>query len=122
MRYTTTLPPHRFFKHPTHTPPSFITRTGSAAPPNYETPGWPSLYWPLPTSVSQPHYLYYPGDIWRFTLIWTLLFFGAMHMVVALWACAIQWRNWKVIWIAPIVYAVVGGIEGMIAGSIVGGL
>ena len=45
-----------------------------------------------------------------------------MHMVVALWACAVQWRNWKVIWIAPVVYAVVGGIEGMIAGSIVGGL
>ena len=107
---------------PQLTASSFITRTGSAAPPNYEAPGWPSLYWPLPLSASQPYYLYDPDDIWRFTLIWTALFFGAMHMVVALWTCIVQWRNWKVIWITPLVYAIIGGIEGLIAGSIVGGL
>jgi len=101
---------------------SFITRVGSAAPAGYETPPWPSLYWPLPISVSKPHYLYHPGDIWRFTLIWTMLFFGAMHLVVAFWACVAQWRNWKIVWIAPLIYAVVGGLEGLIAGSIVGGL
>ncbi|KAJ4298278.1 hypothetical protein N0V90_006178 [Kalmusia sp. IMI 367209] len=101
---------------------SFITRTSSTAPPDYETPGWPSLYWPLPLRASTPYYLYHPGDIWRFTLIWTLLFFGAMHLVVAFWACVVQRRNWKVIWITPLVYAIIGGLEGLIAGSIVGGL
>lgn len=107
----------------THTPPpSFITRTSSSAPANYHPPGWPSLYWPLPLSASTPYYLYDPDDIWRFTLIWTALFFGAMHMVVALWTCIVQWRSWKVIWVTPIVYAIVGGIEGLVAGSIVGGL
>ncbi|KAL5416635.1 hypothetical protein PMIN04_008072 [Paraphaeosphaeria minitans] len=101
---------------------SFITRTGSAAPAGYKAPPWPSLYWPLPVSASEPYYLYDPDDIWRFTLIWTALFFGAMHLVVAFWACIVQWRNWKIIWITPLLYAIIGGLEGLIAGSIVGGL
>ncbi|KAF2112598.1 hypothetical protein BDV96DRAFT_579993 [Lophiotrema nucula] len=101
---------------------SFIQRQGSATPLGYVTPDFPSLYWPLPISQSQPFYLYHPYDIWRFTLIWTLLFFGTLHMVVALWACIVQWRNWKLIWIVPIFYAAMAGIEAVIAGSIVGGL
>lgn len=43
-------------------------------------------------------------------------------MVVAAWACIVQWRNWKLVWIAPIVYAFIGGLEAVIAGSVVGGL
>jgi len=35
---------------------------------------------------------------------------------------AVQWKNWKMIWIAPLVFAVIGGIEAFIAGSVVGGL
>ncbi|KAF2875066.1 hypothetical protein BDV95DRAFT_603838 [Massariosphaeria phaeospora] len=101
---------------------SFIQRVDSAAPIGYETPAFPSLYWPLPMSAIKPHYLYYPSDIWRFTTVWTLLFFGAVHLVVAIWACAVQWRSWKLIWITPIIYAVIGGFEGLIAGSVVGGL
>jgi hypothetical protein len=80
------------------------------------------LYWPLPLRAAQPYYLYNPTDIWRFTTVWTLLFFGAVHLVVAFWACVVQWRNWKLIWITPIVYAVIGGLEALIAGSVVGGL
>jgi len=33
-----------------------------------------------------------------------------------------QWRNWKVIWVAPVLFTVVGGIEAVIAGNVVGGL
>lgn len=73
-------------------------------------------------SASVPYYLYDPDDIWRFTLIWTALFFGALHLVVAFWACIVQWRNWKIIWITPLIYAIIGGLEGLIAGSVVGGL
>ena len=76
----------------------------------------------MPLGASTPYYLYHPSDIWRYTTIWTLLFFGAVHVVVAAWACIVQWRNWKLIWITPLVYAIIGGIEGIIAGSIVGGL
>ncbi|KAF2794381.1 hypothetical protein K505DRAFT_304142 [Melanomma pulvis-pyrius CBS 109.77] len=101
---------------------SFIQRVDSAVPAGYETPAFPSLYWPLPLRAVKPYYLYRPGDIWRFTTAWTLIFFGAVHLVVAAWACIVQWRNWKLIWMAPILYAIVGGLEGLIAGSVVGGL
>ncbi|KAF2015509.1 hypothetical protein BU24DRAFT_179696 [Aaosphaeria arxii CBS 175.79] len=101
---------------------SFIQRVDSAVPLGYQTPGFPSLYWPLPVSATSPYYLYHPSDIWRFTTLWTVLFFGGVHLVVSAWACMVQWRNWKLIWITPIFYVVVGGIEGIIAGSIVGGL
>jgi hypothetical protein len=101
---------------------SFIQRVGSAAPQGYETPAFPSLYWPIPISSVKPYYLYNPTDIWRFTTIWTLLFYGSVHLVVAFWACIVQWRNWKFIWVMPIIYVVIGGLEALIAGSVVGGL
>jgi hypothetical protein len=101
---------------------SFIQRVDSAAPAGYETPAWPSLYWPLPLSSARPFYLYNPSDIWRFTTTWTLLCFGTVHLVVAGWACIVQWRNWKLIWITPVLFAIIGGLEGLIAGSVVGGL
>ncbi|ORX94293.1 hypothetical protein BCR34DRAFT_225879 [Clohesyomyces aquaticus] len=101
---------------------SFIQRVDSAAPPGYESPQFPSLYWPLPVRGAQAYYLYHPTDIWRFTTYWTLLFFAAIHVAAAGWACLVQWRNWKIIWVAPVLYVVVGGFEGLIAGSIVGGL
>lgn len=101
---------------------SFIQRVDSAVPAGYETPAFPSLYWPLPLSAVKPYYLYRPGDIWRFTTAWTLIFFGAVHLVVAAWACIVQWRNWKLIWMGLILYAIIGGLEGLIAGSVVGGL
>lgn len=101
---------------------SFIQRVGSAAPPDYVTPAFPSLYWPIPLKKSKPYYLYDPTDIWRFTVVWTLLFYGAVHLVVAGWTCVIQWRNWKVIWLVPVIYVVIGGLEAIVAGSVVGGL
>jgi hypothetical protein len=101
---------------------SFIQRVNSAAPPGYTVPDFPALYWPVPADIAEPQYLFYPSDIWRFTTIWTLLFFGVVHLVVAAWACIVQWRNWKIIWITPVVYATIAGIEGLIAGSVVGGL
>ncbi|OCK76534.1 hypothetical protein K432DRAFT_360214 [Lepidopterella palustris CBS 459.81] len=102
---------------------SFIFRPSSSlAPLDYITPSFPSLYWPLPIHGPQTYYLYHPSDIWRFTLLWTLLFYAAVHLAVAGWACVIQWRNWKTVWVVPALFAVVGGIEGVIAGSVVGGL
>lgn len=43
-------------------------------------------------------------------------------MIAAAYACAIQWRNWKMIWMVPVMYGVVGGIEAVIAGCVTGGL
>jgi hypothetical protein len=107
---------------PLLTLPSFIQRLDSAAPPGYTTPEFPSLYWPLPPGAAQSYYLYNPGDILRFTIYWTLLLVGGIHLIVGLWACIVQWRNWKLIWITPPLFAAIGCIEGLIAGAIVGGL
>ncbi|KAJ8608831.1 hypothetical protein MRB53_039417 [Persea americana] len=60
--------------------------------------------------------------MWRFTVLWTLIFYGFLHIVTSGYAVILQWRNWKVIWIVPLVYIVIGGVEAVLAGSIVGGL
>lgn len=60
--------------------------------------------------------------MWRFTLYWTLIVYAAIHIATSLYACVIQWRNWKVIWITPVVFLLFGGIEAVIAGCAVGGL
>jgi paraquat-inducible protein B len=43
-------------------------------------------------------------------------------MATSGYAVIVQWKSWKIIWIVPILYAVIGGIEAVIAGSVVGGL
>ncbi|KAF2803600.1 uncharacterized protein BDZ99DRAFT_427025 [Mytilinidion resinicola] len=101
---------------------SFIQRVSSQAPADYTTPPWPSLYWPIPLLGPQSYYLYHPSDIWRFTIIWTLLLYAAIHFAVAGWATTIQLRNWKVACTIPPIYAIIGGIEGIVAGSVIGGL
>ncbi|OWY41655.1 integral membrane protein [Alternaria alternata] len=102
--------------------PSFIQRVDSAVPLGYTTPPFPSLYWPLPAGTTQSFYLYRPDDILRFTVYWTLLLVGGIHFITAIWACVVQWRNWKLIWIALPVFSFVGGVEALVAGAIVGGL
>lgn len=109
-------------RHTSADPNSFIQRVDSAAPLGYTTPPFPSLYWPLPPSASRPSYLYKPSDILRFTVYWTLLLVGGVHLITALWACAVQWRNWKLIWIVVPIFSILGGVEALLAGSIVGGL
>ena len=94
----------------------------SPKPQDYVTPAFPSLYWPFPIDGGQSKYLYNASDIWKFTLFWTLIPYAAMHLAASGYAVIIQLRNWKVIWITPFVFAVVGGTEAFIAGSCVGGL
>ncbi|KAJ5503003.1 hypothetical protein N7463_005877 [Penicillium fimorum] len=89
-------------------------------PINYEVPSFPSLYDPLPAHHRQAYYLYYTKDIWRFTLFWTLLFYAATHLTVSGCAVLTHFRNWNVIWIVPLVYNIIAGLEALLAGSIVG--
>lgn len=89
-------------------------------PINYQVPSFPSLYDPLPAHHHEAYYLYYTTDIWRFTLYWTLIFYGVSHLTVAGCAVLTHFRNWSVIWLVPLLYSVVAGLEGLIAGSIVG--
>ncbi len=114
--------------------------------PNYKTPPFPSLYWLIgPSDVVHPSYLYHEKDIWRFTLFWTLIIYEAAHLLVATYAVIIVWwggrndflttgkgkdekaaggvgrrKKLKVLWMVPIVYGVVAGIEALLAGSVVG--
>lgn len=60
--------------------------------------------------------------MFRFTLLWTLICVVGTHLVAASYAMAVQYRNWKVIWLVPIVYALIGGVEAAMAGSVTGGL
>lgn len=60
--------------------------------------------------------------MWRFTLYWTLICVVGVHLVAAGYAVAVQYKNWKIIWVVPVMYLVVGGIEALIAGNVVGGL
>lgn len=95
--------------------------TSNRVPLDYVVPSFPSLYDPVFAARSgDANYLYYTSDIWRFTLFWTLLLSGGAHLLVAGCAILMQWRNWRVIWITPLVYGVIGGLEALLAGSIVG--
>ncbi|PYI23637.1 hypothetical protein BO86DRAFT_416485 [Aspergillus japonicus CBS 114.51] len=89
-------------------------------PINYQTPTFPSLYELLPASESRANYLYYTRDIWRFTFYWTFIFYGGSHLLVAAWAVAMQCRSWKACLAVPAFYLAIGGIEALLAGSIVG--
>jgi Putative transmembrane protein 170 len=107
-------------------------------PLDYDRPCFPSLYWPINPSPGESRYLYYQSDIWRFTLYWTLITYAGVHLSASLWAVLMQLRAvvatktkplgepnkirqtlaW--VWIIPVVYLVVAGIEAVFAGSVVG--
>jgi hypothetical protein len=102
----------------------WLTTEVNPRPQGYQ-PGsieFPALYWPFPTRGAQTRYLYTTEEIWRFTLYWTLICVVGVHMVAAAYAVAMQYRNWRIIWVVPLVYLLVGGVEGAIAGNAVGGL
>jgi len=105
----------------------------STAPLSYTVPAFPSLYWPVNATPGQSYYLYFARDIWRFVLYWTLLTYGATHIAAASYATLIQLaQNHRhkhrlsalekvkvgvTIWGT---YLVIGGIEALFAGSVVG--
>ncbi|KAF7719518.1 Uncharacterized protein PECH_001511 [Penicillium ucsense] len=87
-------------------------------PINYQTPSFPSLYDPLQQNTA--YYLYHTNDIWRFTLYWTFIFYGATHLLVAAYTVLTHFRHWSIIWLVPIVYAIIAAVEALLAGSIIG--
>lgn len=89
-------------------------------PLGYTPPPFPSLYWPFPIAGPQEEYLYDTRSMWRFTLYWTIIIVVGVHLCAAGYACVVQYRNWKVIWLAPVGFMLIGGIEALIAGNITG--
>ena len=100
----------------------FANNLNSAIPRDYVTPSFPSLYWPFPINGVQASYLYRISDVWRFTTLWTLIVFGALYGPASIYAVLMNLRAWKMIWIVPILFIVIGGVEAVMAGSIVGAL
>ncbi|KAH8671931.1 hypothetical protein BGZ60DRAFT_527369 [Tricladium varicosporioides] len=100
------------------------TRLSNPAPLDYATPPFPSLYWPYKAKPGVANYLYYSFDIWRHTLLWTLIVYAVFHLTVAAWAVLMQLGKgknaWKYVWAIPMVYILLAGIEALLAGSIVG--
>ncbi|KAJ4165848.1 hypothetical protein LMH87_007461 [Akanthomyces muscarius] len=97
----------------------------SDLPPNYRTPPFPSLnVHTLSDETSDKIYtLYHIGDIWRFTTVWTVIVYAVFHMgavMVAFMTHGFKRRSWKLLWLAPIVYLSVAGVEAVLSGSIVG--
>ncbi|KAM5469269.1 hypothetical protein MauCBS54593_004625 [Microsporum audouinii] len=89
-------------------------------PAEYVTPEFPSLYLPFRPLNQTPKHLYHMEDAWRFTLYWTLIFYGGTHMGVAFYAAIRQRQSWKLMWAIPLVYAIVSALEALLAGSVVG--
>lgn len=96
----------------------------SHVPPDYQSPSFPALYWPPQNHIPEGS-LYYVYDIWRFTLIWTLIIYAIFHVGAAAVALVIQLgrgpsRSWRYLWTIPISYLVTAAVEAVVAGSLVG--
>lgn len=123
--------------------------TKTPVPNDYQTPPFPSLYWLVgPASLVQPRFLYHVRDIWRFTLFWTIIIFEVVHLFAATYAVVIVWwgsrnrrknvkehgdgkgikrrgggeepQKMKLLWVVPVVYGILAGVEAVLAGSVVG--
>lgn len=92
----------------------------SQAPLDYTVPPFPSLYVPIIGVPEAQNYLYHLTDVWRFTLFWTLILYAGTHFIVAAFAVAVQWRNYRTMWVIPVGYMLVSGLEALLAGSLVG--
>jgi hypothetical protein len=94
-------------------------------PVNYTVPSFPSLYWPFPFNYDRNHkarYLYAPKDVWQFTVLWTLVFFGVVHITASSYTAIKMRRAWKLLWIFPVFWGVAAGLQAFLVGSICGGL
>jgi len=94
-------------------------------PANYTVPSFPSLYWPFPFDYDknvQARYLYTPKEVVRFTLLWTLVFVAAVHLAAACYTAFRMRRAWKILWIVPVFYGVIAGVQACLVGSICGAL
>ncbi|CCE78081.1 Piso0_000694 [Millerozyma farinosa CBS 7064] len=103
-------------------------------PIGYTTPPFPSIHWPLGSTSPkfQSSYLYYSFDIWKFTVFWSLIFFGGFYLAAGVMGSVLQlWNNYrhtnkisKVSIIGclflTLFYVVIGLIQGFCSGAVIG--
>lgn len=105
-------------------------RIDNPAPLDYVTPDFPSLYWPFDVKPGAAQYLYFTKDIWRFTLFWTLTFYGAVHTAALFTGLAnrvpLQLKqaglnfNGKLTFGLSVAYIAVAAFQGLLAGTCIG--
>ncbi|ODQ56700.1 hypothetical protein WICANDRAFT_37073, partial [Wickerhamomyces anomalus NRRL Y-366-8] len=96
---------------------SFVTIAD--VPVGYSTPKFPSLYWPVNNKMYTVSYLYYTYDIWKFTIFWSLIFFIGFYGAAGLWAALVHRKLAGGCWILGF-YVLIGGVQGIISGTVVG--
>lgn len=96
-------------------------------PPGYRSPPFPSLNVRTVADPTQDraYTLYYLGDVWKFTVIWTLIAYALFHCGALLVAAAMRSPrkpplSWRFVCLVPLVCLVTAGLEALLAGSVVG--
>ncbi|KAF8248621.1 hypothetical protein K440DRAFT_546868 [Wilcoxina mikolae CBS 423.85] len=84
----------------------------------YQVPSFPSLYWPIDPTASTSTHLYYTHDIWRFTLMWTIILFAGFHLASGI--CSFVVMPSKLSLGVPLTFAIYGCFQATMAGSVVG--
>ena len=94
-------------------------------PDGYRTPGFPSLNIETIYDKTEKriYTLFFIGDVWRFTVLWTIIVYALFHLAAVIIALSTHGRRistWKYLWAVPIVYIVIAGLQAVVTGSIVG--
>lgn len=94
-------------------------------PTNYHSPPFPSLNVNTlqDRTPNRTYTLYRITDVWKFTVLWTLITYIFFHLgavLVAVFSHGLNKGSWRFLWAVPIIYLLIAGIEAIIAGSIVG--
>ncbi|KAK5989958.1 hypothetical protein PT974_08221 [Cladobotryum mycophilum] len=98
---------------------------GQKPSPDYVAPRFPSLNVKklFDPTAEKKYTLYYISDVWRFTVLWTLVVYALFHLAAVLIAYFMHgWKksSWKYAWMIAIVYLGVAGVEAVISGTVVG--
>lgn len=97
----------------------------NSPPASYRTPRFPSLNAKTlyDTTDDKRYTLYYVLDVWRFTLVWTLILYALFHLgavMIAFFTHGWKKSSWKYLWAVPVVYLVMAGFEAVLSGTVVG--
>ncbi|CDS05291.1 hypothetical protein LRAMOSA07820 [Lichtheimia ramosa] len=94
-------------------------------------PPWPSLYWPfspdfvpLNLIADVPHSLFYLNDIWRYTVLWSIIFALVVYLPAGMWAfitlAKTKTFRWYILMIVPFIFVLGGSLASFVTGSIIG--
>jgi len=99
-------------------------RARNYPPENYHTPSFPGINWQLRDLTDDHRWsLFHIGDIWRFTVLWTIIIYAVVHLGAAAITIAMHTNkrgSLTYLWAVPLLYLIVSGVQALVAGSVVG--